>query len=126
MSFLKLILIILAGRWGQSVRAVGDLSPSGSLNLGNNASAVDIVTVCVFVEEDSYFTTYKRLAAAIDLSVSHTNSYILPPSIQLQTRYQSTGSSCTQAEYAATAAVYDLMHVQGVKCDIFYGSSKEF
>ncbi|OQV13654.1 Atrial natriuretic peptide receptor 1 [Hypsibius exemplaris] len=90
---------------------------------GTKTTKTDLLTVCVFVEEDSYYTTYPRLAAAIDLSVKHTNEYILPRSIQLQAKYRSTGNSCSQAQYAATAAAYDLMHVDGVKCDVFFGAS---
>ena len=81
-----------------------------------------LLTICLFIEDDSYYTTAQRLAAAVDLSVSHANQYVLHSSLmKIQVRFQSTGSSCTKTDFTATSSAYTLLQ-SGVTCNAFLGA----
>jgi hypothetical protein len=81
----------------------------------------EVLRICIFVEDDSYYTSEERLAAAVDLSVSHVNSYILPKSLKIEVRFQSTGPSCSRTQYSATSNAFTLLR-SGVTCNVFFGA----
>ncbi|GAU95874.1 hypothetical protein RvY_07413-1 [Ramazzottius varieornatus] len=78
------------------------------------------LTVCWLLEDDSYYSTYERLAAAVDLAIEHSNSYILPEHIKLQLVFQSAGPSCSNTQYSVAANVMQLVR-DGVECNVFLG-----
>lgn len=82
------------------------------------------LTVCWLLEDDSYYSTYERLAAAVDLAIEHSNSYILPEHIKLQLVFQSAGSSCSNTQYSVATNVMQLVR-DGVECNVFFGISKK-
>ena len=81
------------------------------------------LTVCFVIEDDSYFGSYSRLAAAVDLGIEHANSFVMPNSTQLQVVFQSSGTSCTRTLYSAVNAILDMME-KGTTCDMYLGTSK--
>ena len=81
------------------------------------------LTVCWILEEDSYYSTYDRLAAAVDLAMTHANEYILPENIRLQLAYQNAGPSCSDTQYSVTANVMQMLQ-EGTVCDVFLGVGK--
>ena len=81
------------------------------------------LTVCFVIEDDSYFGSYRRLAAAVDLGIEHANTFVMPNSTQLQVVFQSSGASCTKTLYSAVSAMLDMLD-KGTTCDMYLGTSK--
>ncbi|OQV18934.1 Atrial natriuretic peptide receptor 1 [Hypsibius exemplaris] len=85
-----------------------------------SASTVTNLTVCFILEDDSYYATYERLAAAVDLGISHANTFILPDYIRLKVAYKNIGPSCSHAQFSAARNILQLLD-SGVTCDVFLG-----
>ena len=64
------------------------------LNISND-TALNL-TACWLLESDSFYTTYERAAAAVDLGINHANDLILPSNIRLRLFTQRTGPSCIE------------------------------
>ena len=82
------------------------------------------LTICHIWEDDTYFSTYERLAAAVDLAVDHANTLVLPKQLSLRSVYKSAGNSCARTMYNVVANVYTLTVDEGVECNAFIGASK--
>lgn len=82
--------------------------------------AVKHLTICFVWEDDSYFSTYSRLAPAVDLGVRHANNLILPENLRLQVLYQSSGTSCTSTQFTVVSTVAELLEKQ--ECNVFIGA----
>ncbi|GAU95881.1 hypothetical protein RvY_07417 [Ramazzottius varieornatus] len=78
------------------------------------------LTVCWILEGDSYYSSYARTAAAVDLAITHSNRFILPENVQLQLVYQNAGPSCSDKQYSIISNVLQLMR-SGVDCNVFLG-----
>ena len=63
--------------------------PDEFATASSSNAKTDVVTICVIVESDSYFTSMDRMRAVIDLSVANANAYILPKSLRLRYVFQS-------------------------------------
>ncbi|XP_055353590.1 atrial natriuretic peptide receptor 1-like [Paramacrobiotus metropolitanus] len=83
------------------------------------------LTLCFVWEDDSYFSTMNRSAAAVYLGVQNANAYILPRDIQFRIVHVSTGPSCGRTMYTLVSTMYDLLK-QGTRCDAFLGPSCAF
>ena len=79
------------------------------------------ITLCVIIESDSYYTSYKRAAAIIDLAVSQVNAFVLPEHIRFTVVYQSSGPSCSLYQYTAVSSVMSML-TSGVTCNVFLGA----
>lgn len=90
----------------------------------NVSASVTTVTMCLILEEDSYYTTYNRIAAAVDLAVTHANAFTLPSDIRLNVIYQNAGPSCTEIQYTVITNVLNLLK-NGMTCNAFLGAGKE-
>lgn len=78
------------------------------------------ITLCFLLESDSYYTSYERVAPAVELGIRHANEFVLPPDIRLNYVYQSLGMSCTAVQHSALVNVLRLL-ATGQKCDAFLG-----
>lgn len=108
-------------RCWEKTSAEVDLSKSAK---NYTVEATELLTFCVFIEDDSWYTTWNRLAATVDLAIAHVNAYMLQTTkYRVQARYQSTGPSCSSTQYSATAMAFLLIHESNVKCDVFFGAS---
>ena len=87
------------------------------------SNTVTNLTICFVLEDDSYYSTYDRIAAAVDLGIVNANTYVLPDNIRLQMVYQSSGSSCSHAQYSVSRKILQLLN-SGVRCDAFLGVGK--
>ena len=102
-------------------RAGKEIKRSEAQKVASNT--VTNLTICFVLEDDSYYSTYDRIAAAVDLGIVNANAYVLPDNIRLQMVYQSSGSSCSHAQYSASRKILQLLN-SGVRCDAFLGAGK--
>ncbi|OWA53707.1 Atrial natriuretic peptide receptor 1 [Hypsibius exemplaris] len=91
--------------------------------IGANESSENktVLTVCITLEQDSYFvTSYDRVAAAIDLAIANANSFILPASVRIRPLFIDAGPSCSQVQYSVARNVLKLLR-KGTTCDVYLG-----
>lgn len=82
--------------------------------------AVRNLTVCFVREDDSDFSTYRRVAPAVDLGVRHANNFILPGTLRLQVLFQSSGTSCSGTQFSVVSRVAELLEER--ECNVFIGA----
>ncbi|XP_055344411.1 atrial natriuretic peptide receptor 1-like [Paramacrobiotus metropolitanus] len=80
------------------------------------------LTMCFIWEDDSFFSSFNRSAAVVDIGIQHANDAILPEELRVRTVYHSSGLSCGKTMYAVVSKVYDMLN-SGVKCNAFLGPS---
>ncbi|OQV12261.1 Atrial natriuretic peptide receptor 1 [Hypsibius exemplaris] len=78
------------------------------------------LTVCWILESDSYYSSYERLAGAVDLALANANAYILPDNVKLHLAFGDAGPSCSNTQYSVTANVLSMIQ-SGTSCDVFLG-----
>lgn len=84
---------------------------------------VSTIDICFVWEEDSYYGTFQRVAAAVDLGIAHSNRLILPKTHRMQYTYINAGNSCITKMYSAIQSLQN--HFQaGLNCTAFLGASK--
>ncbi|OQV12258.1 putative Atrial natriuretic peptide receptor 1 [Hypsibius exemplaris] len=95
------------------------MPPLNTLN--NSVANPTYLTVCVTLEDDSfYIPKYEKVAAAVDLAVANANAFVLPPSIKFRTVTWSAGESCSQSQYMAATRLLQLART-GVICNAYVG-----
>ena len=86
-------------------------------------NGVTNLTVCWILEDDSYYTSYQRLAASVNLAIKNANAFILPKSVRLQLAFKSAGPSRSDTQYSVTSNVMDMLQA-GISCNMFLGAGK--
>ena len=88
-------------------------------------STKEVLHACLVLESDSYYTSYERLRAVVDLAETHVNYYVLPGHVQMEVTHHDAGPSCTVTQYSAVSnMLQDLKN--GAKCDVFIGAGKRW
>lgn len=96
---------------------VSDSVENSSLFLGDSDQPKTL-SVCLIWELDSYFSTYPRLAAAVDLGIQHANDFILSKPYSLEVIYQDSGMSCTRTQFSVVTNLFEFFK-RNQTCHVF-------
>ena len=118
--FSAVFLLLSSSFYAEKVTLVNPV-PAVDWNGPDLGENVTVLTLCVVVEEDSYWVSkYDRVAAAVDLAITNANSFVLSPSVRFRPVIQPAGMTCSQIQHTVVTNLLDLMR-KGTTCDAFIG-----
>ncbi|OWA50761.1 Atrial natriuretic peptide receptor 1 [Hypsibius exemplaris] len=80
-----------------------------------------VLTMCYFIERKTtgVIYDYDKAAAAMDLALTYTNDFILPPDIQIRSVYTDIGRGCSTRTHVVGQAMKQ--RADGINCSVYIG-----
>lgn len=121
LAFRMIQIFFLLIFWLKSANS-NEVNYKGSTIKPFNVNATTVI-VCFVWEEDSYFSTFQRISAAVELGMVHANRFIIPKTHKLEWVYVNANNSCAHTMYDVTSSFYQTMN-SGIRCNMILGASK--